>query len=140
LPSLQFREQPEGDGGLLLAAARLRRRLQEHHALCPGARRSSGTVSPTAQAIFQSYRIPAAWLQKKLAPHFSPPPAMAGSGGSANPGAAAAAINRSTAIGIAGANNSANCFNLSVLRETPTYDLPRSCGGSKPVKANLSSA
>lgn len=87
--------------------------------------------APTAQAVFQSYRIPAAWLQKKLAPHFAPPPAMAASRG-ANTAAAAAAINRSTAIGIAGANNSANCFDLSVLRETPTYELPKSCGGTKP--------
>jgi hypothetical protein len=88
--------------------------------------------APTAQAIFQSYRIPAAWLQKKLSPHFAPPPAMAASGGAANTAAAAAAINRSTIIGMAGANNSANCFDLSVLRETPTHDLPRSCGGTKP--------
>ena len=35
-------------------------------------------------------------------------------------------------VGAAAANNSANCFDLSVLRETPTYDLPRSCGGTKP--------
>jgi len=39
---------------------------------------------------------------------------------------------RDTMMGIAGADNSANCFDLSVLRETPTYELPRSCGGSKP--------
>jgi hypothetical protein len=88
--------------------------------------------APTAQAIFQSYRIPAVWLQKKLSPHFAPPPAMAASGGAANTAAAAAAINRSTAIGIAGANNSANCFDLTVLRSTPNYELPRSCGGTKP--------
>jgi hypothetical protein len=41
-------------------------------------------------------------------------------------------MNRSTILGAAGANNSANCFDLSVLRQTPTYDLPRSCGGTKP--------
>jgi hypothetical protein len=86
--------------------------------------------APTALAIFQSYRIPAAWLQKKLSPHFAP--AMAASGGAANSAAAAAAINRSTIISAAAVNNSANCFDLSVLRETPTYDLPRSCGGTKP--------
>jgi hypothetical protein len=82
--------------------------------------------APVAQSIFRSYRIPAPWLQKKLAPH-TVAPAMA-----ANPAAAAAMINRSTILGAAGANNSANCFDLSVLRETPTYDLPRSCGGTKP--------
>jgi hypothetical protein len=86
--------------------------------------------APTAQAIFRSYRIPASWLQKKLSPHFAPPPAMAG--GAVNPNALANAINESTAIGIAGANNSANCFDLTVLRETPNYELPRSCGGTKP--------
>jgi len=32
----------------------------------------------------------------------------------------------------ASVNNMANCFDLSVLRETPTYNLPKSCGGSKP--------
>jgi hypothetical protein len=83
-------------------------------------------AAPTAQAIFQSYRIPTAWLQKKLAP-FSVPPQTA-----AATAAAVAAINRSTAIGMAGADNSANCFDLSVLRETPTYQLPRSCGGTMP--------
>ena len=49
-----------------------------------------------------------------------------------NPNALAGAINRSTALSMAGADNSANCFDLSVLRETPTYQLPRSCGGTKP--------
>ncbi len=88
--------------------------------------------APTAQAIFRSYRIPTSWLQKKLSPHLAPPPAMAGTGGAVSPNALANAINGSTAIGIAGANNSANCFDLTVLRETPNYDLPRSCGGSKP--------
>jgi hypothetical protein len=87
--------------------------------------------APTALAIFQSYRIPAAWLQKKLAPHFAPPQATA-SAGSTNALAEAAAINRSAAIGSAAINTSVNCFDLTVLRGTPTYDLPRSCGGTKP--------
>jgi hypothetical protein len=82
--------------------------------------------APTAQAIIQSYRIPATWLQRKLAPNTLPPaPAV-------NPNALAGAINKSTALSMAGADNSANCFDLSVLRETPTYQLPRSCGGTKP--------
>lgn len=87
--------------------------------------------APTAQAIFRSYQIPQAWLQKKLAPHNAPVPAATAGAGAINANAAAAAINRSTAIGIAGADNSANCFSLA-LRETPTYELPRSCGGTKP--------
>jgi hypothetical protein len=82
--------------------------------------------APTAQAIIQSYRIPPPWLQRKLAPNILPPaPAV-------NPNAVAGAINRSTVIGMIGSDVSANCFDLTVLRETPTYQLPRSCGGTKP--------
>jgi hypothetical protein len=88
---------------------------------------TAAQAAPIAQAVFQSYRIPTAWLQKKLAPFTAPPAASA-----AATAAEAAAINRSTLAGMAAANNSANCFDLSVLRETPTYDLPRSCGGTKP--------
>jgi hypothetical protein len=83
-------------------------------------------AAPVAQSIFRSYSIPTPWLQRKLAPHSVPPP-MVG-----NPNASAAIINGATIRGAAAANNSANCFDLSVLRETPTYDLPRSCGGTKP--------
>lgn len=83
--------------------------------------------APTAQAVIQSYRIPATWLQRKLSPNILPPAPA-----SANPNALAGAINRSTALGMVGSDNSANCFDLSVLRETPTYQLPRSCGGTKP--------
>src|SRR5271156_2199531 len=68
-------------------------------------------AAPVAQSIFRSYSIPTPWLQKKLAPHSVAPPV------SGNPAAAAAMINRSTMLGAAAANNSANCFDLSVLRE-----------------------
>jgi hypothetical protein len=84
-------------------------------------------LAPTAQAIFQSYRIPADWLQKKLAPFTAPPAAS-----SAATAAETAMINRATMQSAAAVTNSANCFDLSVLRETPTYQLPRSCGGSMP--------
>ncbi len=80
--------------------------------------------APIAQAVFQSYRIPPAWLQKKLAPFNAPPPPTAVRAGGG--------MNSSTILGEAGAENSANCFDLSVLRETPTRDLPRSCGGTRP--------
>jgi hypothetical protein len=83
-------------------------------------------AAPVAQSIFRSYSIPTPWLQKKLAPHSVAPPVVG------NPNAAAAMINGATIRSAAAANNSANCFDLSVLRETPTYDLPRSCGGTKP--------
>jgi hypothetical protein len=83
--------------------------------------------APTAQAVIQSYRIPPTWLQRKLSPNILPPAPA-----SANPNALAGAINRSTALGMIGSDVSANCFDLTVLRETPTYQLPRSCGGTKP--------
>jgi hypothetical protein len=86
-------------------------------------------AAPTAQAIFQSYRIPAAWLQKKLAPFAQPPATKASAGATA---AEIAAIEKETMASQAAVNNSANCFDLSVLRETPTYQLPRSCGGMAP--------
>src|ERR1035438_76974 len=68
-----------------------------------------------------SYRIPPAWLQKKLAPFSLAAPPISGGGG----------INSSTILGEAGADNAANCFDLSVLRETPTRLLPKSCGGTQ---------
>jgi hypothetical protein len=90
-------------------------------------------AAPTAQAVFQSYRIPSTWLQRKLAPFTAPPAAAATAGMSAAASSAEAAmIMRSTNAASASAQNSANCFDLSVLRETPTYELPRSCGGTKP--------
>ena len=82
--------------------------------------------APTAQAIFRSYRIPSAWLQRVLAPHTVAAPISAGAVG------AAGTMNRSTMLGAAGIDNSANCFDLTVLRQTPNYELPQSCGGSKP--------
>jgi hypothetical protein len=89
--------------------------------------------APAARAIFASYRIPATWLQKKLAPFQTASP---GKAGPAPTGAAAIAeanaINRQTMQMMQGANNSANCFDLAVLRSTPTPLLPRSCGGNAP--------
>ena len=88
---------------------------------------TAAQAAPIAQAVFQSYRIPTAWLQKKLAPFTAPP--------AASPAATAAeiaAINRATMASQAAVSNSANCFDLTVLRETPTYQLPRSCGGTAP--------
>jgi hypothetical protein len=78
--------------------------------------------APTAQAIFSSYRIPSAWLQRVLAPYTPPPPRAV----PMLPGMGSA-----TALG-AGVSNSANCFDLEVLRQTPKYLLPKSCGGNQP--------
>jgi hypothetical protein len=88
---------------------------------------SAAQSAPIAQAIFQSYRIPLAMLKKKLAPFYAPPPPMpVGVGGGGG------GMNSSTILAEEGADNSANCFDLGVLRETPTRDLPRSCGGTRP--------
>jgi hypothetical protein len=81
--------------------------------------------APIAQAVFQSYRIPAAWLQKKLSPQNPPPVSKADV-------ASAAATMKSTMAGEAAADNSSNCFDLAVLRETPNAQLPKSCGGLAP--------
>jgi hypothetical protein len=91
---------------------------------------TAAQAAPIAQAIFQSYRIPTAWLQKKLAPFDAAAAPSAATMAAQN--AEALSIMRSTNAAAAGADVSANCFDLSVLRQTPTYQLPRSCGGTKP--------
>jgi hypothetical protein len=83
---------------------------------------------PTVQTIFRSYNLPPAWLQRKLAPQ-NAPPAAAMTAGQAG---AIAGINAATNYAARSADVNANCFDLSVLRETPTYELPRSCGGTRP--------
>ena len=91
--------------------------------------------SALANAVFASYRIPSAWLQKKIAPHTAAPTAAAASGApmsAAQTNAETAAILRSTAAAQAASLNQANCFDLTVLRETPQRLLPRSCGGMAP--------
>jgi hypothetical protein len=78
--------------------------------------------APTAQAIFASYSVPPAWLQRKLAPNTAPRVL----------GGVAPLRGGSIVPSTAGIDISVNCFDLSVLRNTPTYDLPQSCGGTKP--------
>lgn len=81
-----------------------------------------------AGAVFASYRIPQAMLQKKFAPHFAPPPPPpAGAGG----GAAGAGMS-SALYGLEGANTAAECMDLGVIREEPNWELPRKCGGRAP--------
>ena len=80
--------------------------------------------APIAQAIFQSYRIPPVMLKRKLAPFYAPPPPMPAGGGGG--------MNGSILYGEQSADTMANCFDLSILRDTPTHDLPRSCGGTRP--------
>lgn len=80
-----------------------------------------------AGAVFASYRLPQQWLQKKLAPHFMPPPAPPAG---ANAGSIAGF--NSAMSSLRAVNNSANCFDLGVIREEPNWQLPRSCGGLAP--------
>lgn len=98
--------------------------------------------APTALAIFGSYKIPAAWLQKLIAPVVAPQTAaaIAGQAGPAPGGSsmtaaqdirAANVINGETARMMQGATQSANCFDANE-RGTPTIFLPQSCGGPWP--------
>lgn len=98
--------------------------------------------APTALAIFGSYKIPPAWLQKLIAPVLPPQAAAAiagqarqasGSSGmtAAQDTRAANVLNGETNRAAAGATQSANCFDANE-RETPTVFLPQSCGGPWP--------
>jgi hypothetical protein len=74
-----------------------------------------------AGAVFASYKVAPAMLQKKLAPHFTPAPMPAmpmGVSGGAMPSI--------------GDSTGSECFDLVVIRETPKYQLPRKCGGTAP--------
>ena len=62
-------------------------------------------------------------LQQKLAPFYVPPAVAT---------AETAAILRATAIQQNAVNTQANCFDLTVLRQTPTRLLPKACGGPGP--------
>jgi len=78
---------------------------------------------PVASAVFASYRIPSNMLQAKIAPFYVDPAVAA---------AETRAILQQTATMNNAVNTQANCFDLTVLRETPQYQLPRSCGGPRP--------
>ena len=78
-----------------------------------------------AGAVFASYRVAPAQLRLKLAPHFSPPPPpMAPQAGGA--------MNQQTINMMRGADVSAECMDLGVIREEPNWQLPRKCGGRGP--------
>lgn len=98
-------------------------------AMAPAA--TAAQSAPTAAAIFQSYRIPAAWLQKKLGP-FSLPPPPPSSGAGSIAGKAADANVTSTLGGERSTDIMANCMDLEVLRSTPNNKLPKECGGTAP--------
>ena len=78
-----------------------------------------------AGAVFASYRVAPAQLKLKLAPHIAPPPpAMV-------PGASGG-MNQQTINMMSGADVSAECMDLGVIREEPDWQLPRKCGGRGP--------
>jgi hypothetical protein len=80
--------------------------------------------APIAIAVFRSYRIPPAMLQRKLA-LFTPAPIILPSigGGRAPAGRGSFQVPDDTG---------SECFDLVVIRETPKYQLPQKCGGTKP--------
>ena len=88
--------------------------------------------SALAAAVFASYQVPAAWLKKKLAPNTPAPAApKASASGATSTAAQTAAILRATAAAQAASDTQFNCFDLIAIRETPTYQLPKACGGPK---------
>jgi hypothetical protein len=79
---------------------------------------------PIVHAIFTSYQVPPAMLQRKLAPFTAAqiPTLPAGARMPAMP---------QGAIG-APAGEVSQCFDLVVIRQTPKNQLPISCGGTRP--------
>lgn len=78
----------------------------------------------TAEAVFASYRVPQPLLRGKLAPFTPLPMARPGMGGV--PGSVPGGVVPSSPDA---ATTMANCFDLTVLRDTPRRDLPPECGG-----------
>ncbi len=75
-----------------------------------------------AELVMSSYRIPQQWLAKKLGPVYATPKlAPAGSSGAASMSSIWSQANA--------ADTASDCFDLTVLRETPQYQLPAKCGG-----------
>ena len=73
-----------------------------------------------AEAVMSSYRIPQQMLAKKLGPFYATPKLAAAGGGSSMSSIWASQNASQTA---------SDCFDLTVLRETPQYQLPAKCGG-----------
>jgi len=77
------------------------------------------------ESVLKSYRIPKQWLQRKLAPFYATPKIQMPVGGNAG----AASIMGSVWAQEGAADTAADCFDYTVLRETPRYQLPAKCGG-----------
>ncbi len=79
-----------------------------------------------AAAVFASYQIPPAMLQRKLAPNTPAPMKLP------SPGAVRLPSSGGGGIQIPGDTTNSDCFDLAVIRETPNNQLPRKCGGTAP--------
>ena len=79
------------------------------------------TDRPIVEQIVQSYRITPSMFKKMIAPYTTPPPPSAG-----------AAMPAAGMYGAAAALQSANCFDYNVIRESPPWEMPSSCGGWQP--------
>ena len=77
--------------------------------------------APIVQAVFASYKIPPAWLERKFAP-VTPQPAPQGSGA----GLGQAGLIQQKAI-----DQGFQCVDLALLN-TPDRQTPRACGGTAP--------
>lgn len=76
---------------------------------------------PIVEQIVQSYRITPAMFKKMIAPYTMPPPRPA-----------VGTMPAAGAWGQAGALQSANCFDYNIIRESPPWEMPSSCGGWQP--------
>jgi len=119
------RSRPDqSHGRRLLAAARLWRRLQEHHAFVAQAPtvmcgRGSGPLRRlSSQASIES---PPHACQRNSR-RSTAPPIVTSTGGTKMPAMPAAASGGDTS----------QCFDLVVIRQTPKKQLPISCGGTRP--------
>jgi hypothetical protein len=81
----------------------------------------------TVAAVFASYKVPTAMLERKLAPVTAPPAQAAAPGNAATTAAETQAILKATANSQRASDVGAECFDLEVLRETPDRLLPPEC-------------
>jgi hypothetical protein len=83
--------------------------------------------APTVQAVFASYKVPTAMLERKLAPFTAAPAAAQAPANAATTAAETQAILKATANAQKVSDVGAECFDLEVLRETPDRLLPPEC-------------
>jgi hypothetical protein len=74
------------------------------------------------EQIVQAYRVTPDMFKKMIAPYTMPPPMPAGGAMSGS-----SALYRQ-----ASSLQSANCFDYNIIRESPPWEMPSSCGGWQP--------